>query len=101
MSWNTEEELWVRKSHNILIYHHDGQSIIFKRKSKTDKIKSKLTKITCSKIDEGPPNILRLVLLKNMLKHLDERLVDYPDGLYLKLTKQKHPYNHLFYTSHI
>lgn len=99
MSRETKEDFWERKSHGILIYHHDGESIVFKRRSKHDKMKSKLIKLTCCKIDEGPPNILRVVLVTNMLKQLDERLINYPDPVCLKLTGQKHPYNHLFYTS--
>ena len=90
-----EKERWERKSHNTLIYSLGDETITFKRRSKNEKLKTKLVNMTCSKIDNGPRNLLRLVILKNMLRRLDERLATYPDSLYLQLTGQKHPYKHL------
>ena len=91
--------MWERKSYGELLFHDEGEVIVFKRKSKIQRLKMKLVNLTCSKIDEGPKNLTELVLLKNTLSSLDERLKYYPDTFYLRLTNQKHPYNHLLYRS--
>ena len=84
-------------SHRVLIYHDDDLGeIVFKRKTKKEKMKRKIVSETCEKIDKGVKSLHRLVLLKNTLNYLDNRLSSYPDVFYLKLTKQKHPYIHLF-----
>lgn len=93
---STEKYQWDRVNHKVIIYRDDQMELVFKRKSKKQKLRRKIVNMTCSKIDEGVLCLLRLVLLKNILSQLDSRLENYPDPLYLHLTFQKHPYKHLF-----